>query len=278
MGIGKRVLKKTLFYAKRGDVPLYSANVEVGKEHGWLEKSNLDDFSHPSLLWSIDSDFNMTSRAAGEIFATTDHCGRLEILSDDLDAVYCQAAIVYGYGRTYGFDRVTRPSLTRMRPVTFKVPVRDDGTFDLEAQRDLAKEFSAIQEAIDDAKKGLETICDLKPKADLPKDAIDMGHRGAKIKPQHLNEKEFHSLVKTWRKETQHFSSVRKMALHPAYRSIIGMGFDVLPYLFKELNRHPDHWLVALNSITGEDPVAPKSTFEQAVKAWLDWGKEKGYL
>jgi type I restriction-modification system DNA methylase subunit len=278
MSIGKRVLKKTLFYAKPGPVPLYSANVEIGKEHGWIEQSNLKDFSRPSLLWSIDSDFNMTSRMAGDVFATTDHCGRMEILSDDLDPVYCQAAIVYGFGRTYGFDRVTRPSLRRMAAVTFKVPVKTDGTFDLEAQRDLAREFSAIQDAVDDVKKGLEAVSDLKPRADLPKDAIDTGFRGEQIKPQPLDEQEFHSLVKKWRKDTQHLSSVAKMTQHPAYRRIIGMGFDVLPYLFAELRRHPDHWLVALNAITGEDPVPSTSTFEQAVKAWLTWGKEKGYL
>jgi type I restriction-modification system DNA methylase subunit len=278
MGIGKRVLKKTLFYAKRGSIPLYSANVEVGKEHGWVEKSNVKDFSHPSLLWSIDSDFNMTARGAGDLFATTDHCGRIEILSEDLDPVYCQAAITYGFGRTYGFDRVTRPSLRRMAAVTFKVPVKDDGTFDLEAQRDLAQEFSAIQDAVDDATKGLEAICDLKPKADLPKDAQDMGSRGVIVKPQLLDEQEFHSLVKRWRKDTQHFSSVAKIVKHPAYRRIIAMGFDVLPYLFKELSQRPDHWLVALNAITGEDPVTADSTFEEAVKAWLMWGREKGHL
>jgi len=89
---------------------------------------------------------------------------------------------------------------------------------------------------------------------------------------------EFHSLVKKWRKDTQHFSSVTKMVRHPAYRRIIDMGIDVLPCLFNELNRHPDHWLVALNAITGEDPAAENSTFDEAVQAWLAWGRGKGYL
>ncbi|MDP2409985.1 MAG: N-6 DNA methylase [Pseudolabrys sp.] len=177
MGIGLRVLKRELFNKKGGTVPLYSANVEVGKEHGFLEKSNLENFSHPSLLWSIDSDFNMTVRQAGDVFATTDHCGRLEILNSDLDPVYCHAAIIYGYGRQFGFDRVTRPSLQRMRKVTFRVPVKADGSFDLEAQRSLAREYMAIQDAVDDAKLNLEQISDFKPRAELPLDAIDLGDR-----------------------------------------------------------------------------------------------------
>jgi type I restriction-modification system DNA methylase subunit len=121
MGIGDRVLKKELFNAAGGPIPLYSANVEKGAEHGWVPKSNLKDFSKPSILWSIDSDFNMTVREPYVEFATTDHCGRLEILHPGLDPSYCRAAITYGFGRVYGFDRVHRPSLQRMKKVTFKV-------------------------------------------------------------------------------------------------------------------------------------------------------------
>lgn len=175
MSIGKRVLRKDLFHAKPGKVPLYSANVEAGNEHGWIEKSNVEDFSNPSILWSIDSDFNISVRNKDEKFATTDHCGRLEVLDTSLDPAYCQAAIVYGYGRTYGFDRVTRPSITRMRKVTLRVPVKADGSFDLDAQRDLSKEFIAVQEAVRGVGDSLEIIKDLKPRADLPKDAEDLG-------------------------------------------------------------------------------------------------------
>jgi len=175
MSIGNRVLKKDLFHSEQGPVPLYSANVEMGKEHGWVKKSNIEDFSHPSLLWSIDSDFNMTVRHAGEVFATTDHCGRLEILDLSLDPAYCQAAIVYGYGRTYGFDRVMRPSIKRMKKVTLRVPLKLDGTFDLKAQQNLARRFIAVQDAVRIAAESLETIKELKPKADIPKDAVDLG-------------------------------------------------------------------------------------------------------
>ena len=167
--IGTRVLKKDLFHGEKGTIPLYSANVEVGKEHGWVKKSNIEDFSFPSLLWSIDSDFNITMREAGELFATTDHCGRLEILNSSLDPTYCQAAIIYGYGRTYGFDRVVRPSLKRMEKVTLQIPVKEDGSFDLDAQKDLAKEFLAVQEAIRVASDSLESVKELKPKVDIPK-------------------------------------------------------------------------------------------------------------
>jgi type I restriction enzyme M protein len=175
MSIGERVLKRDLFNNSKGEIPLYSANVEPGNEHGWVKESNIADFENPSLLWSIDSDFNMSVRHAGKAFATTDHAGRLEIVDGNLDPAYCQAAIVYGYGRAFGFDRVVRPSITRMKKVTLRVPIRPDGSFDLEAQQELAKEFVAVQAAVRSAGDNLESIIDMKPRADLPSDAEDIG-------------------------------------------------------------------------------------------------------
>lgn len=181
MSIGDRVLKKDLFHAEPGPIPLYSANVEQGNEHGWVRTSNIEDFSHPSLLWSIDSDFNMTVRESSEPFATTDHCGRLEILDANLDPAYCVAAIVYGYGRTFGFDRVMRPSIKRMKKVTLRIPVTADGSFDLDAQRELARGFIAVQDAIRITTESLESIAVLKPRADLPKDALDLGLQPGRV-------------------------------------------------------------------------------------------------
>lgn len=89
---------------------------------------------------------------------------------------------------------------------------------------------------------------------------------------------EFRAHVEKWRKETQHTSSMTKMISHPSYRRIMGMGRDALPLILRELQARPDHWLVALNAITGEDPVPAESKFNEAVEAWLAWGKEKGYL
>ena len=90
-------------------------------------------------------------------------------------------------------------------------------------------------------------------------------------------ESEFNSQADQWRRETLHVSSLTKMVMHPSYLRIIGMGRAVLPFLLKELARRPDHWLVALNAITGEDPAPADGTFDEAVTAWLDWGRKHGY-
>jgi hypothetical protein len=89
---------------------------------------------------------------------------------------------------------------------------------------------------------------------------------------------EFSRHVSIWRRQTKHYSSVTKMVVHPSYLRIIGMGRRVLPLLFEELSKRSDHWLIALNAITGEDPAPPESTFSQAVAAWLSWGRDNGYI
>jgi hypothetical protein len=84
--------------------------------------------------------------------------------------------------------------------------------------------------------------------------------------------------VQKWKTDTRHFSSVKAMVSHPSYRRIMGMGKDGVPLLLQELDRQPNHWLVALNAMTGLDPVPVGATLNEAVSAWLNWGREKGYL
>src|SRR5437762_230782 len=72
-------------------------------------------------------------------------------------------------------------------------------------------------------------------------------------------EKRFRSLARQWKKETAHLSSAARMARHPAYQEIIGMGQPVVPLLLAELKSKPDFWFAALRAVTGEDPVPPEA-------------------
>ena len=90
-------------------------------------------------------------------------------------------------------------------------------------------------------------------------------------------EKKFLRLAQQWRKETRLLSSVSKKSMHPAYQQIIGLGEEVLPFIFRDLRQTRGHWLWALFAITGEDPASEGCTFTEAVDAWLEWGARKGY-
>lgn len=98
---------------------------------------------------------------------------------------------------------------------------------------------------------------------------------GAAIEP--VYESEFRQLVGKWKSESQ---TLPEPYRHPAYRRILRMSQgSAIPLLLGELRDHPlIAWIVALNAITEVDPTPEGGTFEQAVQAWLSWGRARGYL
>lgn len=98
------------------------------------------------------------------------------------------------------------------------------------------------------------------------------------LEPSDLEEA-FLGLAEQWQQETGMLSLATKMVMHPAYQRIIGMGQPVVPLILRELEREPDHWFWALQSITGANPVEPeqRGRLTQMAEAWIRWGKEHGY-
>jgi len=164
LSIGTRVLKEQLFGKVPGPIPLYSANVT--RPFGHVHRSNLEDFSRPSVLWGIDGDFQLAVKQAGVEFATTDHCGRIEILDDRLDPAYCRAAIALA--RAHGFDRTLRPSLRRVRALEIAVPIDSEGGFDPHSQRALASLYDAVVDSLAEAAARLESLASLQPQVVFP--------------------------------------------------------------------------------------------------------------
>jgi|SRR5215469_5452601 len=91
-------------------------------------------------------------------------------------------------------------------------------------------------------------------------------------------EQKFNRLAEEWHRETRLVSSASRMAMHPAYQQIIGMGPAVIPLILRDLAITRDHWLRALYSLSGQDPAPAAANFDQAVDAWLAWGREQGHL
>lgn len=90
----------------------------------------------------------------------------------------------------------------------------------------------------------------------------------------------FRNLKLSWQCDTKYASFAVEVVSHSAYLEIISMGRAVIPLILDELKREPNHWFWALSSITGENPIRPeqRGKIGEMVKAWLDWGKEHGYL
>jgi hypothetical protein len=92
-------------------------------------------------------------------------------------------------------------------------------------------------------------------------------------------EQKFIRLRDEWKAQRGHHSDTVSLVMHPAYQNIIGMGLDAVPLLLRELATSPDRWFWALRAITEEDPVPvqDRGNSEAMTRAWLEWGKERGY-
>lgn len=142
ISIGNRILKKD-FVESAGTIPAYSAN--VFKPFAYVEKSNIDDFSFPCVIWGIDGNFEFNVINSGEKFATTDHCGKITIKNSQLNPYYL-AFMLEQTKHVYGFDRGLRASLTNMRKVEISIPVNASGNFDISAQESIAEQYMCVNE------------------------------------------------------------------------------------------------------------------------------------
>ncbi len=92
-------------------------------------------------------------------------------------------------------------------------------------------------------------------------------------------ERDFNILAARWQRETRYLSSASKMAMHPAYQRIISLGQRVIPLILRDLQQTRGHWLWALYVLSEfQDPAPEGATFEEAVEAWLHWGRTQGLV
>jgi hypothetical protein len=90
--------------------------------------------------------------------------------------------------------------------------------------------------------------------------------------------KRFLDLYQKWKAETIGVSSVSKIVLNPNYLKIIAIGEPAIPLILASLNEKPDHWFIALSALTDDVPTSPGDNFDEAIKKWLEWGFNNGYL
>ena len=89
----------------------------------------------------------------------------------------------------------------------------------------------------------------------------------------------FERLADEWLRERPRGVDIVQMTWLPAYQDIIELGEPAVPWILQRLAHKPDHWFVALSSITGASPVPPASRgrLGEMTAGWLEWGRQQGY-
>lgn len=128
--------------------------------------------------------------------------------------------------------------------------------------------------------QGRELLADLRALKVAATDRVHKLIREVGMDEQSAVEEKFDILAEVWKRETAIVSSISKKIKHPAYRKIIGLGEEAVPYILQELSRRPDHWFAALEEITKQNPVKPRDAknIKKAIRAWMDWATNNGLI
>ncbi|MCX6822246.1 MAG: N-6 DNA methylase [Candidatus Aenigmarchaeota archaeon] len=155
--IGKRVLKEDVFRSS-GKIPVYSAN--VFEEFGYLDKSNISNFDHDYVLWGIDGEFEFNVMKKGTKFATTDHCGVIKILDENIVPEYLLYQLELER-HILGYDRTLRPSLKNMNNVEVKFPINRNGKINKKIQEKIIKKYILLKEIKNNLQNEIDDLLDI---------------------------------------------------------------------------------------------------------------------
>lgn len=87
----------------------------------------------------------------------------------------------------------------------------------------------------------------------------------------------FHRLLDQWRAQTIFSSFIEEKVKHPAFRQIVNIGEAATPWIIKEISVRPSLLYLALQMITGENPVPlhARGDTRAAIDAWIGWDADK---
>jgi hypothetical protein len=99
--------------------------------------------------------------------------------------------------------------------------------------------------------------------------------KSPRVPPTEGIEQRFRNLEVQWKAATEFLSDAGKIVNHPAFREIISLGKEVVPFMLRDLQTQPSLWVWALPEITGANPVPASDggTIRKMTDAWLKWGR-----
>ena len=108
-----------------------------------------------------------------------------------------------------------------------------------------------------------------------------MSHDSGPVAESYVPIRDYFGVLSAWWHEaTDYLSSPSEKADHPAYRAIIEMDREAVPFILEELRERGGDWYIALRRILAGEPQLPEpaGTTRQIVAAWIDWGMKHHYL
>ena len=154
---------KKFVYENQGDIPVYGATQFHSKPTYGYIKDCIDGVKYfeNCLTWNIDGSLGCFYRDGR--FSLSEKVIPL-YLKDEYSKIIDLSFLSYMLiqkANEYGFSREFKPNQTRLKEVSIEIPIKQDGTYDLEEQQRIAKKYQNIEskrsEAIDMLKRIIDT-------------------------------------------------------------------------------------------------------------------------
>ena len=141
-----------------GEFPVYSSQTTNNGELGYIDSY---DFDKKCLTWTTDGIYAGTVFIRDGKFSMSTHCGALIPKNKKIDIGYIYVQLkneLKTYAIGVGNKRVTSSVI---KDVVVKIPVDDQGEFDLTKQQEMAKEILNTTNIINKIKNELEGIINI---------------------------------------------------------------------------------------------------------------------
>lgn len=89
-------------------------------------------------------------------------------------------------------------------------------------------------------------------------------------------QKKFNLYSSVWKTETMFSSSIDDIVNNAAYRSIIELGKDAVPFIIDDLKVTNAHWFYALEALTSVNPIKPENRGNVPLmkEDWIEWSNQ----
>lgn len=90
---------------------------------------------------------------------------------------------------------------------------------------------------------------------------------------ERINRQQFDANYQAWLQDSALDSLPHQMKSHESYQSMVALGDRAIPIIAAKLRQEPSFLFLALEDITGEDPVPEEAQgdLRATVDAWLSW-------
>ena len=147
----------------KGNYPVYSSQTT---SEGIIGSINTYDYDCKCITWTTDGTYVGTTFLRKGKFSMTTHCGGL-LLKEEYKNTISLEYVNYLLNNTLSFYKVgegsnKRLGATLIKDITIKIPVLDNGEFDIKKQIEIAEKYRKIEEIKANIKNELDKISNVK--------------------------------------------------------------------------------------------------------------------